>query len=96
VSLWEIKETDPFVALSKQDCDMSLGRQGVVKGFRWMFPADSAGPGEHRKGWTLGELTFWICLNGGEGGLYGPSSGLVAKHKIANCQIEIGGGHGED
>jgi hypothetical protein len=40
----EIKETDPFVALSKQDCDMSLGGgHGVVEGFRWIFPADSAG-----------------------------------------------------
>jgi hypothetical protein len=53
----KIKETDPFVALSKQDCDMSLGGgqlgQGVVEGFRWMFPADSAGQE------STGKAGFW-------------------------------------
>jgi hypothetical protein len=35
----ETKEADPFVALSKQDCDVSLGgKQGVVGGSRWIFP----------------------------------------------------------
>lgn len=35
----ELKEADPFVALSKQDCDVSLGgKQGVVEGSRWIFP----------------------------------------------------------
>jgi len=84
----KIKETDPFVALSKQDCDMSLGGGNLGKA-SWK---DSVGCFQRilraRKAperLDSGELTFWKRRNGG------PYSGLVAKHKIADCQIKFDG-----
>jgi hypothetical protein len=49
VSGWRSKKQDPFVALSKQDCDVSLGgKQGVVEGSRWIFPGPDGFCGSRR------------------------------------------------